>query len=161
MKKILAAKVISPHGVRGLVKIKSFFSPPIKLLDFSVYDDQNNKINITLQFVNKQYLICKLDIIQTRTEAELKKKLTLYILHKDLPKIDEDEFYVADLEGLPVYDNQNNLIGKIKAMHNFSAGDIAEIAFKDTKESTMYPFTKEFFSTILTDKVILNDRYRD
>ena len=54
MKKILAAQIISPHGIRGFVKIKSFFSPQSKLLDFVVYDNQNNKINIELQFTNKK-----------------------------------------------------------------------------------------------------------
>lgn len=158
MKKILAAQIISPHGIRGFVKIKSFFSPQSKLLDFVVYDNQNNKINIELQFANKKYLVCKLDIIRSRAEAEFKKKINLYILRDDLPKIGQGEFYVVDLEGLPVYDNQNKLIGKIKAMHNFSAGALAEIEFKNSEKSVIYPFTEEFFPTISENKVILNNK---
>lgn len=158
MKKILAAQIISPHGIRGFVKIKSFFSPQSKLLDFVVYDNQNNKINIELQFTNKKYLVCKLDIIRSRAEAELKKKINLYILRDDLPKIGQGEFYVVDLEGLPVYDNQNKLIGKIKAVHNFSAGALVEIEFKNSEKSVIYPFTEEFFPTISENKVILNNK---
>ena len=158
MKKIWAAQIISPHGIRGFVKIKSFFSPQSKLLDFVVYDNQNNKISIELQFANKKYLVCKLDIIRSRAEAEFKKKINLYVLRDDLPKISQDEFYVVDLEDLPVYDNQNKLIGKIKAIHNFSAGDLVEIEFKDNRQSAIYPFTKEFFSTISENKVILNNK---
>ena len=103
-------------------------------------------------------MVCKLDIIRSRAEAELKKKINLYILRDDLPKIGQGEFYVVDLEGLPVYDNQNKLIGKIKAMHNFSAGALVEIEFKNSEKSVIYPFTEEFFPTISENKVILNNK---
>lgn len=43
-------------------------------------------------------------------------------------------------------------------MHNFSAGALVEIEFKNSEKSVIYPFTEEFFPTISENKVILNNK---
>ena len=44
-----------------------------------------------------------------------------------LPAPEADEFYHADLVGLAVEDTSDTALGRVRALHNFGAGDVMEI----------------------------------
>ena len=49
------------------------------------------------------------------------------ILRTALPAPEADEFYHADLVGLEVEDASSVSLGRIRALHNFGAGDVMEV----------------------------------
>ena len=55
---------------------------------------------------------------------------------------DEDEFYHADLIGLPVTDGEGNAIGSILEIHNHGAGDLLVIRPVAGGATLLLPFTK-------------------
>ena len=60
-----------------------------------------------------------------------------------LPAIEEaDTFYHADLIGLAAVTADGGALGTVKAIHNFGAGDIIEIAPAAGGETLMLPFTR-------------------
>ena len=71
-----------------------------------------------------------------------------------MPEIEEEEFYFADLIGLPVVNMKQEVIGKVGGVHNFGAGDIIEISAPE-KKSELYPFTKELFPEITAEHVVM------
>jgi 16S rRNA processing protein RimM len=59
-----------------------------------------------------------------------------------LPEPDEDEFYLADLEGLRAETIEGETLGQVLALRNFGAGDILEVRPPQGGETLMFPFTK-------------------
>ncbi|HMP61993.1 MAG TPA: ribosome maturation factor RimM, partial [Phenylobacterium sp.] len=59
-----------------------------------------------------------------------------------LPPPDEDEFYLADLIGLSVATAEGEVLGKVKSVQDFGAGDLLEIQ-PPAGASWWLPFTRE------------------
>ena len=59
-----------------------------------------------------------------------------------MPEPEEDEFYLADLIGLTAQTPDGEVLGKIKSIQDFGAGDLLEIQPPDGA-SWWLPFTKE------------------
>ena len=53
--------------------------------------------------------------------------LELYVERSQLPPPDEDEFYLTDLIGLCAQTPTGEMLGVVKAVQNFGAGDLLEI----------------------------------
>ena len=55
--------------------------------------------------------------------------------------LDDDEFYYADLEGLEVYDAENNHYVAVTAVYDFGAGDLLELKGPG-KRPVLIPFSE-------------------
>jgi 16S rRNA processing protein RimM len=58
-----------------------------------------------------------------------------------LPPPGEDEFYHADLIGLRAESEDGTVVGTVRALHDFGAGDVIEIEGPDGKPFVL-PFTR-------------------
>ena len=67
--------------------------------------------------------------IADRSAAESLKGQRLYVPRAVLPATEAGEFYHADLIGLKAEDRSGNLLGTVRGVHNFGAGEIIEIQF--------------------------------
>ncbi|AFC71371.1 ribosome maturation factor RimM [Rickettsia australis] len=153
---ILVGVIKSCHGIKGHVILKSFTEPATKILARHLVNESGEDIHIKLISQNaKGGLICRFNDITTRNEAENLKGYKIFCLRASLPEPEKDEFYIADLNHLPVLDQNHKEIGKIKNILNFGAGDIIEIEFLD-QTTELLPFNKEFFPVITKDYVTLN-----
>lgn len=153
---ILVGVIKSCHGIKGHIILKSFTEPAASIFERNLVNESREDIHIKLISQNaKGELICTFNDIATRNEAENLKGYKLFCLRASLPEPEEDEFYIADLNNLPLLDQEHKEIGKIKNILNFGAGDIIEIEFLD-QTNELLPFNKEFFPVITKDYVILN-----
>ena len=57
----------------------------------------------------------------------------------------DDEFYHTDLIGLEVVDTGGAALGKVRAIHDFGAGDVLEVL---GEAELMLPFTREVVPTV-------------
>ena len=87
-------------------------------------------------------VIAGIDGISSREAAESLKGVELYVARGALPQAGENEFYHADLIGLHAEDEQGRELGEVRAVHNFGAGDVLEIARVDGG-NLFLSFTKE------------------
>jgi 16S rRNA processing protein RimM len=157
-KLIMVGVISSAHGILGQVVVKSFTQPPENIVNLPVFDQDQNAIKLKMMRLQPNgNLICKLENCYTRTEAETLIKKSLYCFRSSLPEIlEEDEFYIEDLQGLKVIDPQGNHIGNITNVANYGGGDIIEVQFINNEKSEMLPFTKELFPEITKHHVVLN-----
>ena len=141
---VLVGVITAPHGVRGLVKVKSFTETPSDLVAYGVLSDQAGRKTFQLDIVGeaKGQLIARVDGIADRNAAEDLKGQKLFIHRSALPEPEEDEFYHADLIGLRTVLPDGSGHGLIKAVHDFGAGDLLEVALEDGG-MTYLPFTRE------------------
>ena len=146
---IFVAIIYSVWGVQGNVLIKSFTTPNINIIKMNLLDESQNQVIVKLIRQNSQgHLICKINGINNRTDAEKLKNYKLFCHRSNFSPLNDDEFYVKDLKGLLVLDINLVTIGKIVNIFNFGAGDIIEIKFTQDRKTELFPFIKEFFPVI-------------
>ena len=143
-KKICLGKVTGPQGLDGSVRIKSYTAYPEDIASYGPLSDKEgrNQFDILILRCTKKGLVAKLGGILDRTAAEAIKGLELYVTRGVLPDPEEGEFYFSDLVGLDVVNIQGEMIGKVKTMDNFGAGDLIEIDVGDT-HTFILPFSSQ------------------
>lgn len=128
--------------MRGEVRIKSFTADPRALGRYGPVEDETGKRSFKLRVrgETKGLVIARLDGVADRNQAEALKGLRLYVPRERLPKPKRGEWYVADLIGLAVERPDGTPFGRVKAVHDFGAGDVLEIERETGTE--FLPFTR-------------------
>ena len=149
---------IGPHGIKGEVKVKSFTEIPENLFVYEEFFLGNQTKPIKLKLVRKikQNLICIVEDIKTRNEAEKFKNLILYVRRDNLPLLKDDEFYQRDLLNFDVYNLERHNLGFVTSFNDFGGGLLVEV--EKNKKRFYLPIGKPFLKDInYKDKeVILN-----
>ena len=103
-------KIVNTHGLRGDVKVVPWSDYPeiFEEIDF-LYLDKNTKLKIKNVKYQKNNVILKLDTINSIEQAEKLKEKVLLVDKEDIEISDEDTYFVADLIGLCVYEEDEKL----------------------------------------------------
>ena len=138
------ARVAGAFGVRGEIRITTFTEDPLALAAYRVLtrEDGSAGLTITTARAVKGAVIARAQGIDTRDQAEALRGLKLFIAREALPAPDEDEFYHADLLGLILETPEGELMGKVKTIQDFGAGDLIEVQ-PPMGASWWLPFTRE------------------
>ena len=142
---ILVGRVAGAFGLKGEVRITAFTAEPLALVDykFLLREDGSPGLTLTGGRVAKGGVVARALEIESREQAEAARGLQLFIARARLPPVeDEDEFYIADLVGMTVVSAQGDLLGRVRAVRDFGAGDLLEVA-PPVGESWWLPFTKD------------------
>ena len=149
---------IGPHGIKGEVKVTSLTEIPENLFVYEEFFLGNQTKPIKLKLVRKikQNLICIVEDIKTRNEAEKFKNLILYVRRDNLPLLKDDEFYQRDLLDFQVYNLERHNLGFVTSFNDFGGGLLVEV--EKNKKRFYLPIGKPFLKDInYKDKeVILN-----
>ena len=136
MESILIGKIVNTHGIKGEVKVYPYTDDIDNLSKIKeVYFDEklNDKHKVKSCKIQKNMLIMKLESINIVEEAAKLKDTNLYIVKQDISDM-EDTYYVEDLIGMDVIDENENLIGTITYVFNTGANDVYEIKSLDNKD---------------------------
>ena len=134
--------ITGAHGVRGLVRVKSFTEVPGDVAAYGPLSDEQGSraFTLTLTGQSKGVLLARIEGIADRDLAQALKGTRLYVSRDVLPALDEAQtYYHADLLGLAAEDRDGRPLGRVKAVHNFGAGDILEL---DGAAARLVPFTR-------------------
>lgn len=146
--RVVVAAVAGAFGVRGEVRLKSFTAEPEAVADYGpLTDDRGRSHEVTLEGPVKGGFAARLSGVATREQAEALRGTRLSVPRERLPSLPDDEFYHADLIGLSVRDPGGAEIGRVKAVLEFGAGDILEIALPGGR-TALLPFTREAVPTV-------------
>ena len=142
--KVCVGAIAGAFGVRGEARLKSFCADAEAISDYAPLTDRDGReYDVRLTRAVKGGFSARLSGVTTREQAEALKGVRLYAPRHKLPTLPTDEFYHADLIGLPVYDGGGVKLGKVRAVHDFGAGDILEIVDPSLRQPAMLPFTRE------------------
>ncbi len=146
---ILLGKILSPHGVKGQVKVWSYAEFPYNLIAYGPLTDKSGKrvFKLSLEGQAGGALIATVEGVADRDAAERLRGTELFVPRCAFPDPAQGQYYQSDLVGTPVVTEDGAPFGTLGAFHNFGAGVIAEIRFADGK-SEMYAFTEKNFPTI-------------
>lgn len=138
--------ITSTHGLRGEVKVfpttddvKRF-----KRLQAVILDTGKERLDLEIETVKffKQFVILKFKGIDNINEVEKYRKASLLVSRKNAVKLEKDEYFVADLTGLEVRDEDGGRIGVLKDVLETGANDVYEIDLDDGR-SLLLPAIKQ------------------
>ena len=125
---VLVGAIAGAHGVRGEVLIKSFTAAPADVGAYGpLSDESGRRFALRALGMTRGFVVAHLAGVGTRDAAVALKGKRLYVARSALPAPAAEEWYVSDLVGLRVEDTEGRIIGRVKAMHDFGAGDVMEI----------------------------------
>ena len=145
MKRVLVGRVAGAFGVRGEVRISAYTQDPLALLAYRTLLREDGSAALTLQTARavKDAIIARAAEVASKEAADALRGVRLYVPREALPSVeDEDEFYLADLIGLEAVTADGEPVGRVKAVHDFGAGDILEIDPGRGRPSRLIPFTR-------------------
>lgn len=144
-RKICVGMIAGAHGVRGLVRLRSFTEDPEAIVEYDPLTDEagHTTYEITLKSSANDFYVAEIEGVGSREAAEALRGVKLYVSRSQLPKTGKREYYEADLVGLGVKDRQGKEHGVILSVHNYGAGTFLEIGIKKNA-GFMLPFTDAF-----------------
>jgi 16S rRNA processing protein RimM len=157
--RIVLAAIAGAHGIKGEVRLKLFTDALDNLTRHARFDAGGRAIVLEAVRPDKAGMaIARLEGVRDRTAAEALRGLTLSIPRAELPPLAEGEYYVADYLGRTVVDETGVAVGTVKAIENFGASDILDIALA-SGGSVMVPFVadvvRETATALIIDRVWL------
>lgn len=145
---ICVGAIAGAFGVRGEARVKSFCADPAAIADYApLLTEDGREVGLRITRPLSGAFAARLTIATTREAAEALKGTRLYARRDKLPGLPDDEFYHADLIGLAVLDTGGAELGRVRAIHDFGAGDILEID-RPGARPVMLPFTRAVVPTV-------------
>ncbi len=130
--------ITSTHGIAGEVKVfpTTDDAKRFKRLKEVLLDTGKERISMEIEGVKffKRLVILKFKGIDTINDVEKYRKCPLLVPRKDAVRLDRDEYFVADLMGLEVRDEDGKKIGVLKSVLETGANDVYVIDLDDGKE---------------------------
>ena len=141
--RIVVGNLAGAFGVRGEVRLKSFCAEPADIAGYVPLYGPDGRVFPSIEIMGQTQgaLIARVEGISTKEDADALKGVPLLVDRARLPTLPPDEFYHADLIGLPVHDAGSARIGTVRAVLNHGAGDILEIA-GPKGQTVLLPFTQ-------------------
>ena len=153
---VTLAAVIGAHGVAGEVRLKLFGEGVAGLKSFRAFND--GKLTVEkLRDDGKGGAVARFAGVSDRNGAEALRGTALTVPRAALPALGDDEYYYADLLGLPAVSTEGEDLGICVAVDNFGAGDVIEIERPD-KRRFMVPMRAEAVPE-WGDKLVINAAY--
>lgn len=138
--------ITSTHGVRGEVKVYPTTDDPrrFRRLKEVVLDTGKEKMNLEIEGVKffKQFVILKFKGLDNINDIEKYRQKSLYVTRKNAVRLQRDEYFIADLIGLKVQDEDGKELGTVKDVIETGANDVYAVEMADGK-SLLLPAIKQ------------------
>lgn len=154
---ICVGVITSVNGVKGYVKIRTFTENSRDICSFkNLFEKESTKaFNLKLVMSKKDYIVAAIEGVTSREEAEKLRNTMLYISRDELPSLKEKEFYHSDLIGMEVTNTDSILLGTVRNVLNFGAGDILELQDPVSEKTIYYPFNNQFVKSIDSENNVI------
>lgn len=141
---IRVGKIVNTHGHKGALKVQYLTDYPERFEELKeVYLHENGaKEKLTISSVKYQQknLILEFKEIEDMNQAELLKGKYLFINKEDVKPLPEGYYYIFDLLGLKVYEDDNYL-GEILDVIETGSNDVYLV--RDGKKEILIPALKK------------------
>jgi len=157
-KLIVVAQIAGAFGVKGEARVRSFTDNPEDCFAYGPLLDERGAVVMTPvkhRPLNEGFGVTTQEQRQ-REDWEAMRGTLLHAAREAMPEADgeEGEIYVADLIGMSVVHVDGRALGKVKAAHDFGAGDLVEVQ-PETGPTFLLPFTEELFPEIDVEARVL------
>lgn len=138
--------ITQTHGIRGEVKVFPTTDDVnrFKKLKETVLDTGKEKITLEIEGVKffKQFVILKFKGFDNINDIEKYKGKSLYVTRQNAVKLRKNEYFIADLIDIAVYNEDDTLLGTLTDVLETGANDVYQVETPDGKE-ILIPAIKE------------------
>lgn len=143
-------RILSPHGIKGWVKIFSYTDPMEQIFSYApwqlVKGTRRQKLEITEHRRQGKSLVALPKGYEDRNQAELLVGWEIQVDKASLPALEPGEFYWHQLEGMQVVNTLDVELGTVDHMLETGANDVMVVvsapASIDDRER-MIPFVED------------------
>lgn len=146
MKRIVG-KISGYHGIKGEIKIYPLVDDPTLFKNFKTLNiDSKSFTPVSIRFHKDFVLVCLKDI-QSLNQAQT---LSGYVLAELEENLSNNEFYISDLIGIKVFDQENNEIGVVTNYSKIGQKLLFIRLFDDfnAKGDLLVPFVEEYIISV-------------
>lgn len=139
MEDLLQVGIITKtHGLRGEVKVFPTTDDVhrFKKLKEVILDTGREKITLEIEEVRflKNLVILKFKGIDNINDIERNTGKSLYVTRENAVKLGKDEYFIADLIGIDVFDEEGRRLGVLKDVIETGANDVYSIELENSQE---------------------------
>ena len=147
-------QIVNTFGIKGFVKVNPLTDDAERFEELeSVFVVKNKElIEMKIEEIkyHKNMVLIKFKGIEDINMAEKYKGCYIKIKRENAKKLPEDTYFIADLIGLPVYDESGKLLGKVDDIYNNKSHDIYVVKDELGKQIVL-PSTKEVIKQVDID----------
>jgi len=130
--------ITQTHGLRGEVKIfpTTDDANRFKKLKEVILDTGKEKMTLEIESVKffKKFVILKFKGLDDINDVEQYKGKNLYVTRENAVKLKKNEYFIADLIDMSVYDESDTYVGTLKDVIVTGANDVYEITLEDGRD---------------------------
>ncbi|HOQ36719.1 MAG TPA: ribosome maturation factor RimM [Acetivibrio sp.] len=133
-------KIINTHGIAGELKIMPLTDDPKRFDKLKwVYispkiSDEMKKYDVVRVRYHKNFVIMKVKDIDDLNTAEKYKEQFLIVDRKDAVKLPKDTFFICDLIGMEVFDEEGKSLGFLKEVLQTGSNDVYVVKGDNSRE---------------------------
>lgn len=154
---IKLGKITAPQGIKGEVRVLPYTDVPERFMQIDRVLLCGRERRIEKVRVNGKMLVVKLEGAEDRNAAEALRNAELFLSRDDMWEQPEGSYFIDELVGMSVLDEDGKLIGKLAKVHSRPAQDLYEIE-KPDGGSFLLPAVKEFVLVVDTEKSAMTVR---
>lgn len=147
-------QIVNTFGIKGFVKVNPLTDDVKRFEELkSVFVVKNKElIEMKIEEIkyHKNMVLIKFKGIEDINMAEKYKGCYIKIKRENAKKLPKDTYFIADLIGLPVYDESGNLLGKVDDIYNNKSHDVYVVKDELGKQ-ILLPSTKEVIKQVDID----------
>ena len=141
-------QIVNTHGIRGEVKLQPWCDEPEFIKKFKTLYISGKPYAVSSVRMHKECAIIKFADVDDINEA-MKLKGKIVEINRDDAKLPKGSWFIQDIIGLPVYDEQGAQIGILNDVFDAPAGKLYEIKSPDGMH--LVPDVPEFIKLIDPD----------
>ncbi|MGI6084914.1 MAG: ribosome maturation factor RimM [Acetivibrionales bacterium] len=134
---LAVGKVVNTHGIKGELKVMPITSD-LSRFDYLLFVTANyegiyKEFRVTKCRIHKGFVLMNLKGIDTMDDAEKLKGQELLVHRKHAKKLEEDEFFICDIIGMDVYED-DRFLGKLTDVLETGSNDVYIVTDENKKE---------------------------
>jgi len=151
-------KITKPQGLKGELKVQALSNNLERFLKYEyIYLGQDYiKTPILNARAQGGFVYLFLDGVNSIEDAEKLRNQLIYIDKSQLPELEEGEYFITDLIGCKVYDQDGKELGEITDIDNYGVVDTITIKNIQTKKEILFPFLDRVIQLVdINNKTII------
>lgn len=147
---LAVGKIVNTHGVKGELKVTPITSDLSRfdyLLFVSIkHEGAFKEYRVMSSRIHKNFVLIALKGVETMDEAEKLKGKELFVHRKHAIPLDEDEFFIVDIIGIDVYEDDKHL-GQLTDVLETGSNDVY-IVTDNNKKEILIPALKSVIESV-------------
>jgi len=141
--------VVRPHGIDGTLKVVPVTDFPQhfeRLEEVFLVKDRTARTLVKDVRFHKGHVLLKVDLCRNRSDAEAWIGAEVAISEKDLWPLEEGEYYHFQIEGLAVFTEAGECLGRVSGIIQTGSNDVYVV--RDGSREYLIPAIKEVIKAI-------------